>query len=110
MFEVLSVGVGGFVGAALRYLISSGIARFMNSRLPLGTLCVNVFGGLLMGFIMQWSLQSAGLSPRMRLFLTTGLLGGFTTFSTFSYETMNLILSLAGVIAGQLLAKAVLAS
>ncbi len=127
MFEVLSVGVGGFVGAALRYLISSGIARFMNSRLPLGTLCVNVFGGLFMGFIMQWSLQSASLSPRMRLFLTTGLLGGFTTFSTFSYETMNLIgegawitaaanaglnliLSLAGVIAGQLLAKTVLAS
>ena len=127
MFEVLSVGAGGFVGAALRYLISSGIARFMDSRLPLGTLCVNVVGGLLMGFIMQWSLQSAGLPPRMRLFLTTGLLGGFTTFSTFSYETMsligegawitaaanaglNLILSLAGVIAGQLLAKTVLSS
>lgn len=91
MFEVLSVGVGGFVGAALRYLISSGIARFMDSRLPLGTLCVNVFGGLLMGFYYAVEPpERRPLCSRMRL-SDHWSFRRLTTFSTFSYETMSLI-------------------
>lgn len=125
MFELLSVGAGGFLGASLRYLISAGMNRLTDTHLPMGTLFVNVLGGLLMGFIMEWSLHDTSLSPRLRLFLTTGLLGGLTTFSTFSYETinlaskgiwilafanagLNLILSLIGVLLGQQLARLVL--
>lgn len=122
MFELLSVGLGGFIGASSRYLISSGLGRLLDSRLPFGTLCVNILGGILMGFIMELSLHNPAITPRLRLFLTTGILGGLTTFSTFSYETitlfqegayvhafsnagLNLLLSLAGVFLGQLLAR-----
>lgn len=88
--KVLIVGLGGFIGAALRYVISLGTSRYFGS-FPIGTLLVNVVGGLLMGFIME---ASRGLWPmpgNLRMFLTTGIMGGLTTFSTFSYETLSYV-------------------
>ena len=118
MEKVLYVGIGGFIGASLRYLISMASPKVFGTQMPYGTLIVNVIGGILIGFIMELSLSSEMISPNLRLFLTTGIMGGLTTFSTFSYETidffiagrycigilnisLNLFLSLGGVLLGK---------
>jgi CrcB protein len=122
MFEVLLVGIGGFIGAISRYLISNICNRMFGNDIPFGTLVVNVIGALLIGFIMEVSLNKGHISPNVRIFLTTGILGGLTTFSTFSYETVamfsegkilfavcnaaaNLILCLVFVFVGKALAS-----
>lgn len=121
MLNILYVGVGGFIGSALRYAVSLCAAGMLGPRLPCGTLFVNVLGGILIGLIMDTGLALGNFPPELRLFLTTGILGGFTTFSTFSYETislfasgsygfgalnicLNLFLSLGGVMLGKYIA------
>ena len=89
--KLLYVGLGGFIGACLRYLISLGAQKWWGSEFPYGTMAVNIAGGLLIGLIMELSIGSDLIPPHLRLFLVTGLLGGFTTFSTFSYETVSLL-------------------
>lgn len=91
MFRILIVGVGGFIGASLRYIISGLSIRVFGDSFPYGTLLVNILGGLLIGFIMEASVSLWPVSPNIRIFLTTGLLGGLTTFSTFSYETISML-------------------
>lgn len=86
--RILVVGLGGFLGAALRYLISTATSKYLGN-FPLGTLLVNVAGGFLMGFLMEAFAGIWPISPNARIFLTTGILGGLTTFSTFSYETIS---------------------
>lgn len=121
MQKLLYVGIGGFIGACLRYIISVNSPKLFGSQLPYGTLIVNVVGGILIGLIMELSLTTNLVSPNLRLFLTTGIMGGLTTFSTFSYETitlfssgsyilgitntcLNLFLSLFGVVLGKYIA------
>lgn len=87
----LVVGCGGFIGAASRYLISIFAAKNLGGNFPYGTLIANILGAILIGFIMEFSINSALISSNMRLFLTTGIMGGLTTFSTFSYETVSMI-------------------
>lgn len=89
--KIIYVGIGGFIGASIRYLISMQSSKLLNSNLPLGTLIVNVLGGFLIGVIMEISISTDLISPNLKLFLTTGIMGGLTTFSTFSYETISLI-------------------
>lgn len=91
LHKIIYVGIGGFIGASIRYLISMQSSRLLNSNLPLGTLIVNVLGGFLIGVIMEISISTDLISPNLKLFLTTGIMGGLTTFSTFSYETISLI-------------------
>ena len=91
MFRILIVGIGGFIGASLRYIISGLMIRVFGDSFPYGTLFVNILGGLLIGFIMEASVSLWPVSPNLRIFLTTGLLGGLTTFSTFSYETISML-------------------
>jgi fluoride exporter len=88
MGKMLIVGLGGFLGAALRYAISGATAKTLG-HFPLGTLIVNIAGGLLMGIIMELSDSVCPIPDNVRIFLTTGILGGLTTFSTFSYETVS---------------------
>lgn len=90
MAEALFVGLGGFVGAISRYLISMQTSKLFTGKIPVGTLCVNILGGLLIGLILELNSRTNVVSPQMKLFLTTGLMGGLTTFSTFSYETVGL--------------------
>ena len=90
MQKIFYVGIGGFIGASLRYIISIQSAKWFGTNFPFGTLIVNVLGGFLMGVIMQISTDTTLISPNQRLILTTGILGGLTTFSTFSLETINL--------------------
>ena len=91
MDRILLVFVGGGLGSALRYLVSAGLARALGPSFPFGTLCVNLGGCLLMGFVMQLALSTSSLSPSVRLALTTGFLGGLTTYSSFNYDTTKLV-------------------
>jgi CrcB protein len=93
MFQVLVVGLGGFIGASLRYITSQIALKIFGDGFPYGTLIVNVTGAVLIGFITALSLSSSNISPNMKLFLTTGILGGLTTFSTFSNETVSILSS-----------------
>ena len=88
---VLLVGIGSFIGGVCRYYSQQIITRFLPSPLPYGTLAVNITGCFLIGIIYGLSERGNMLSPEWRLFLATGFCGGFTTFSTFSYESMNLV-------------------
>lgn len=90
--EAALVGCGGFVGAILRHAVCGVLAQCCpGSALPLGTLAVNITGCFLLGCLNGWAgLVHAAVLPGVRLLLTAGVLGGFTTFSTFGYETLAL--------------------
>lgn len=83
--------LGGAVGSGARHLLSDWVLRLAGPSFPFGTLAVNLIGSLLLGLVMSVGLESDLLSPALRLALTTGVLGGFTTYSTFSYETIRLL-------------------
>jgi CrcB protein len=86
------IGMGGFCGAILRYLVSGGVQRLSRSAdFPFGTLAVNLIGCLIIGMLSRLDEVRSVLSPEMRFFIMIGLLGAFTTYSTFSNEAMNLI-------------------
>ncbi len=90
MWKLLFVGLGGAIGTICRYLISSIDARWSNGIFPLSTLLINVAGSFAIGFL--WGLfERSVISPHVRIFVFVGILGGFTTFSTFSLENFNLI-------------------
>jgi fluoride exporter len=84
------VCLGSALGGGARYLISLGALRLLGSSFPYGTLTVNLLGSYLIGLIMHVGLETAILSPTARIFLTTGVMGGLTTYSTFNYETLQL--------------------
>jgi CrcB protein len=113
MKTLLAVCLGGACGSGLRYLIGLGLPRLLGSGFPYATLSVNLSGSFLMGLLMGLSLQFDNLSPLLRLGLTTGLLGGLTTYSSFNHETLTLwqqgqwrlaVLNLSLTLSGGLLA------
>ena len=92
MRSLLMVGAGGCIGSVLRYLISGWVQTLSGgSSFPFGTLGVNVGGCLVIGFLGRWTESLETFSQDARLFLFLGLLGGFTTFSTFGYENWALL-------------------
>lgn len=88
---ILLVGFGGFAGSVLRYLASSSVQKLFLLSFPFGTLFVNVVGSLIIGFLFGLGERGNILSPEARLFFATGFCGGFTTFSTFSLESLSLL-------------------
>ena len=80
------VFLGGGVGAALRHGINLGTARFLSNGFPYATFFINITGSFVMGLIAAWFAFKGDASQHWRLFLTTGILGGYTTFSTFSLD------------------------
>ncbi len=91
MAQLLAIAAGGSVGAVMRFMVSTGVYSWLGRGFPYGTLVVNVVGSLLMGLLYELFLQRLSVSPEVRAVLLVGFLGAFTTFSTFSIETINLI-------------------
>lgn len=90
MLPIGLVFVGGGLGAVLRYGMSIGVTRLAGTGFPFATLSINVIGSFLMGLVVAWFAFRGEGGQEWRLFLTTGVLGGYTTFSAFSLETMLL--------------------
>lgn len=89
MQRLLWVCLGSAVGGGARYVLAGLVQKGMGSALPWGTLAVNLIGSFLLAALMFLGTQDALFTPSLRLALTTGVMGGFTTYSTFSYETMK---------------------
>ena len=89
---IMLVGIGGFAGSILRYWFSTAVQNwFVRASFPAGTLFVNVVGCLLIGFLSQFADSRGAFSPETRSLVLIGLMGGFTTFSTFSNESIDLL-------------------
>lgn len=86
MNHFLIVAAGGAVGASLRHFTGIATMRWLGTSFPWGTLTVNVIGSFVMGVFIEWLARRADSSAELRLFMATGLLGGFTTFSAFSLD------------------------
>jgi CrcB protein len=120
------VAFGGALGSVARYGVSSLVQARAGTLFPFGTFVVNLTGSLLLGFVLRYALETPSVTPEMRALLTTGFCGGYTTFSTFTYETAALmeegdwrraalyvaasvLVSLAGMFVGFAAAREVLA-
>ncbi len=109
MRDALLVALGGALGSVLRWSVSSWLARLSrDAAFPWGTLAVNIAGSAAIGFVLTLAFERGSVPPAVRLFLVTGILGGFTTFSAFSWETLVLlrdghVLAAAGYPGGALL-------
>lgn len=91
MKSILIVGIGGFIGSIARFLIGNFVQDKSNYSFPIGTLVVNIIGCLLIGLFLGLSEKQNLISPELRLFLTIGFCGGFTTFSSFTNDNIQLI-------------------
>jgi CrcB protein len=88
---VLLVGIGGFIGSIARYLVGGWFAARFGSAFPYGTFVINVTGSFVIGFFLAFAQDRVSLSPYWRLFFAVGFVGGYTTFSTFEYESISLL-------------------
>ena len=84
---LLAIGSGGFIGSILRAYLNGVVNRHLPHALPFGTLSVNLIGSFIIGFLFALFMHTSAFSPTMKSFLTTGILGGLTTYSTFALET-----------------------
>lgn len=91
MWRAILVGTGGLAGSVARYWVAGVVQGIAGTAFPLGTWTVNVVGSFLIGLVMTLSLERNLIGPELRLLLTVGFMGGFTTMSTFSYETLTLL-------------------
>jgi CrcB protein len=89
---LLAIGAGGALGSILRYLLAMSVQRVAGTSFPLGTVLVNILGSFTIGILYVWLIERMGASHALRLFLIVGVLGGFTTFSSFSLETVTLMM------------------
>jgi CrcB protein len=89
--KLFIVCIGGALGSGARYLVATWAAAAFGPDFPRGTALVNLVGSFLISLVMGLSLETGAISPNVRLFLTTGIMGGFTTYSSFNYETLHLV-------------------
>lgn len=91
MKQLLYIGIGGFIGSILRFLVARLNLSVQLFSIPVGTLIVNLLGSMIIGFLAGVASKSELMSPNLRLFLMVGICGGFTTFSSFTLENMTLL-------------------
>jgi CrcB protein len=89
--QLIAIAVGGALGSVARFLMSSGVYQWLGRDFPYGTLSVNVVGSFLMGLLSVLMIERLALGPEWRAAILIGVLGGFTTFSAFSFETLSLL-------------------
>lgn len=104
MLDLIVVAIGGAVGSVARYLIGNFVSKNYHGSFPIGTFFINIVGCFLMGFFMSSLIQKEMADTTWRLFLCVGLLGGFTTYSSFGYEAITMLTQgktlMAGMYAG----------
>jgi len=88
VLDFLAISLGAILGANLRYWMSRGAMRLLGPVFPYGTLAINVMGSFVVGFFVVWTTERVLVDPRWRLFVIVGFCGGYTTFSSYAYETM----------------------
>jgi fluoride exporter len=88
VLDFLAISLGAVVGANLRYWMSRGAMRLLGPVFPYGTLAINVLGSFVVGFFVVWTTERTVVDPRWRLLVVVGFCGGYTTFSSYAYETM----------------------
>jgi len=94
------VALGSAAGGVARFAVALLVQQRVGPAFPIGTLVVNISGSMLLGFLLRYALGTDAISPEVRALLTTGFCGGYTTFSTFSYDTMMLLEDGEGLRAG----------
>jgi len=121
--DVIWIAVGAIFGANLRYAVNRLALKHLSASIPYGTLIVNVTGSFILGFFLAWTSERVMADPRWRALVAIGFCGAYTTYSSYSYETVvlleqghyglatmnflaNNVLALAGVVAGMILARA----
>jgi len=119
---MLYVGAGGFVGANSRFLVSRAISQWFGASFPYATMVINLSGSFALGFFLIWATERVMADYHLRLFVAIGFCGGYTTFSSYSFETFSLfeqghywlavtnflgnnLLALAGAVLGAMLAR-----
>jgi fluoride exporter len=122
VLDFLAISLGAVAGANLRYWMSRYAVRLLGPVFPYGTLAINMLGSFVLGFFLVWTTERTIADPRWRLLIAVGFCGGFTTFSSYAYETMvffeqgqwalltanfvsNNLLACAGVLAGMAVAR-----
>jgi fluoride exporter len=122
VLDFLAISVGAIVGANLRYWMSRSAVRWLGPVFPYGTLSINALGSFVLGFFLVWTSERVLVDPRWRLLIAVGFCGGYTTFSSYAYETMaffeqgqwtlmaanflaNNVLACGAVVAGMVLAR-----
>src|SRR5687768_1082625 len=90
IYKLFLVGAGGLIGSIARYLMATSIDKKLNSLFPFGTFAVNILGSFILGVLYAWLSRKTG-SENIRLLIGTGFCGGFTTFSAFALENVNLL-------------------
>ncbi len=90
MNDIIWISLGAILGANMRYLVSRTSLVYLSSSIPYGTFIVNITGSFIVGFFLAWSTQRVFIDPRWKLFIVIGFCGAYTTFSSFSYETITL--------------------
>ena len=88
MFDFLAISIGAVLGANLRYWMSRSTVRWLGPAFPYSTLAINVIGSFVLGFFLAWTTERTIVDPRWRLLIAVGFCGGFTTFSSYAYETV----------------------
>ena len=91
MIDVLWISLGAIVGANLRYIVSTWAMNVLSPSVPLGTLIVNTTGSFILGYFLVWTSERVLVDPHWRLLVAIGFCGAYTTFSSYSYETLKLI-------------------
>ena len=91
MRAALWISVGAVVGANLRYLVAQQVAKWTGPAFPYGTLAINISGSFILGFFLVWTTDRVVADPRWRLLIAVGFCGGYTTFSSFAYESFALV-------------------